>query len=123
MEITQYYPFLRALTTEVRNIIDWDELYIPNSYEALLVTELSELLDMNIVVYKKGYQSKVKVPLCSVLNSATLNEAQQRALKKFEEKFGGFCILVAYTRPVQLAADFSIQNKKPLPVYSSLNKI
>ncbi|HXD93357.1 MAG TPA: hypothetical protein VNX01_09095 [Bacteroidia bacterium] len=57
MEITKFYLFLHSLPSSIKSKIDWEELYIPNSYEVLLMNELAECLNKHIILYKKDYQS------------------------------------------------------------------
>ena len=112
MEIVQYYPFLKSLPAEIKTKIDWDELYIPNAYEVILLDELSAQLNRHIVLYKKDYYSGKPIQLCKGITSSKLNSIQRIILENYQEKFGAFCIIVAYNRPLSLSETPILQNKE-----------
>jgi len=103
MEIIQFYTFLHSLPAAIKPRIDWEELYIPNSYEILLTNELAEYLNKNIILYKKDYHPKLNILLSSIIVSAKLNSWQLTIIKKYEKKFSDFCTIAAYNNPLQLA--------------------
>jgi hypothetical protein len=103
MEIIQFYPFLQSLPSSIKPKIDWEELYIPDSYEVLLMNELTECLNKHIILYKKDYHHKLNILLSSTIVSAKLNSWQITILKNYEKKFSEFCNIAAYNNPLQLA--------------------
>jgi len=113
MEIIQFYPFLQSLPSSIKPKIDWEELYIPNSYEILLTNELAECLNKKIILYKKDYHPKLNILLSSTIVSAELNAWQKTILKNYEKKFSDFCTISVYNNPLQLAEfpSVELQNK------------
>lgn len=103
MEIIQFYPFLNSIPSSIKPKIDWEELYIPNSYEMLLTNELTACLNKNIILYKKDYHRKLNILLSSTIISAKLNSWQIAILRDYKEKFSAFCNIVTYNNPLQLA--------------------
>ncbi len=109
MEIIQYYPFLKAIPAESKKKIDINLFYIPNSYEASLIIELSETLDKNIALYKKNCASKLDIPICAVIESAILTKQEEEIVLKYSEKLGDNCTIAIYDKPSQSNAYLSFQ--------------
>jgi hypothetical protein len=112
MEITKFYPFLNSIPSSIKSKIDWEELYIPNSYEVLLMIELAECLNKHIILYKKDYHHKLNILLSSIIISAKLNSWQITILRSYEKKFNDFCNIVTYNNPLQLAEFPFIESQK-----------
>jgi|GEM_PF-2526408 len=112
MEIIKLYPFLHSIPSSIKSKIDWEELYIPNSYEVILMNELAECLNKKIILYKKDYHRKLNILLSSIIISAELNSWQIPILRNYEKKFNDFCNIATYNNPLQLAEFHFIESQK-----------
>ena len=111
MEIIQFYPFLNSIYASIKYQVDWEELCIPNSYEILLMSELTQRLNKHIILYKKDYHSKSNIPLSTTLVPTKLSFWQVAILKNYREKFSDYCKIETYNDPLKLVEFVSSQTK------------
>lgn len=100
------YPFLSEIPEALLRAIDLGVLHLPAEPELVRIAMLSKELEANIVIYSRDHISK-GMHLCRVLKPAPLTGEELERLNGVEKLFANGLVIVAYDKPLRLAAGIS----------------